>query len=257
MSQLLLFDLDGTLLRTDKTISDRTFAALESCKENGCLIGISTSRGEQNCLSFLGRLCPDILIASGGALVKDRGQYIYKAVFTVERTKELIAEARRVCGPDVEITMDTIDAHYWNYKQDPLIFDKSWGGSIWTDYSDFSEETLKMCVEIFDDAKAKELSERLKDCDMIRFTDGCWYKFTKKNVTKEDAILFVCRECGITAADITAFGDDLADIGMLKMAGTGVAMGNALDEVKAAANVVIGSNDEEGIAEYLEKFFAN
>ncbi len=48
MYRLLLFDLDGTLLRSDKTISDRTKAALDLCRKNGYLIGASTSRGEQN-----------------------------------------------------------------------------------------------------------------------------------------------------------------------------------------------------------------
>lgn len=66
--KLLLFDLDGTLLKTDKTISERTLSALRDCKNKGYLIGISTSRSEQNCLAFLGELSPDILITSGGAL---------------------------------------------------------------------------------------------------------------------------------------------------------------------------------------------
>ena len=56
---------------------------------------------------------------------------------------------------------------------------------------------------------------------------------------------------GITPAEITAFGDDFADIGMLALCGTGVAMGNAIPEVKAAADVIIGGNDEDGIAAYL------
>ena len=51
--KLLLFDLDDTLLRSDKTISPRTLAALKSCREKGFLIGICTSRAEHNCLSFL------------------------------------------------------------------------------------------------------------------------------------------------------------------------------------------------------------
>ena len=52
-----------------------------------------------------------------------------------------------------------------------------------------------------------------------------------------------------------AFGDDLADIGMLKMCGLGVAMGNAVDEAKAAADIVIGTNDEDGIAYFLKEKF--
>ncbi|MBD5520522.1 MAG: HAD hydrolase family protein [Lachnospiraceae bacterium] len=50
---------------------------------------------------------------------------------------------------------------------------------------------------------------------------------------------------------IIAFGDDYADIGMLKLCGRGIAMGNAINEVKEEADCVIGSNDEDGIAEYL------
>lgn len=78
MCKLLLFDLDGTLLRSDKTISRRTLEALEKCREKGILIGVSTSRGEQNALSFTDRLLPDIMIASGGALVKYQGGKILK-----------------------------------------------------------------------------------------------------------------------------------------------------------------------------------
>ena len=54
--------------------------------------------------------------------------------------------------------------------------------------------------------------------------------------------------------DIIAFGDDYADIGMLKMAGIGVAMGNAIEAVKEIADVVIGTNDEDGIAEWLSAY---
>ncbi|MBE5905211.1 MAG: Cof-type HAD-IIB family hydrolase [Lachnospiraceae bacterium] len=255
MKKLLLFDLDGTLLRSDKTISERTLLALEQCRKNGYLIGVATSRSEQNCLTYLGALCPDIMIASGGALVKKGKDYIHKAFFTAERTRELITTARKICGADVEITIDTLDAHYWNYKTDPLKEDKNWGESIWTDYRDFSEEALKMCVEIFDEKEAKALADRFSDCDVIRFSDGCWYKFTKKDATKENAIRVACEQCSISLQNVISFGDDFADIGMLKMAGTGVAVGNALDEVKQVADVVIGSNDEDGIAEYLEKFF--
>ena len=90
------------------------------------------------------------------------------------------------------------------------------------------------------------------DCDCIRFSDGFWYKFTKKNVTKENAIMKITEVCGFSTDSIIAFGDDYADIGMLELCGTGVAMGNAIDEAKERADIVIGSNDEEGIADFIE-----
>ena len=110
-----------------------------------------------------------------------------------------------------------------------------------------------MCVEIFDEEKAKILTERLEQCDCIRFSDGYWYKFTRKNVTKENAIMRIAEAYGFGMESIIAFGDDFADIGMLELCGLGVAMGNAIDEVKDRADIVIGSNDEEGIAYFIEE----
>ncbi len=186
--RLLLFDLDGTLLCSDKTISKRTLKALQECRKKGILTGVSTSRGEQNVLSFLDELKPDILITSGGALVKYNGRCIYKAMFSKEETRNVIQAARDICG-----------------------------------------------------------------AGCIRFSDGYWYKFTKKTATKEKAVLEVCAACEITPEEITAFGDDYADTGMLELCGKGIAMGNAADEVKEKADLVIGSNDEDGIAVYLEE----
>ncbi len=239
--KLLLFDLDGTLLRSDKTISKRTLSVLKQCREKGILIGISTSRNEQNSLVYLKELMPDILISSGGALVKYGTKYIYKAEFSVAETNAMINMVKTVCGNNCEITIDTIDAHYWNYKVDPKKLDQNWGDSIYTDFSDFTKCSLKMCVEIFEQNKANELAEKLSDCDCIRFSDGYWYKFTKKNVTKENAIMRITEVCGFDTDSIIVFGDDYVDIGMLKLCGVGVAMGNAIEEVKAIADIVIGS----------------
>ena len=249
--KLLLFDLDGTLLRSDKTISQTTLKVIQECRGKGILIGVSTSRGEQNALSFIEELQPEVLITSGGALAKFDGEYIYRAEFSKEETRHMIAVAREVCGMECEITIDTIDSHYWNYRIDPKKQYRSWGDSIYTDFTDFEKNSLKMCVEIFEDRQARELQELLDECDCIRFSDGYWYKFTKKTATKEKAILEICSACGIKAEEIIAFGDDYADIGMLKLCGKGIAMGNAIKEVKEEADWVIGSNDEDGIAEYL------
>ena len=92
--KLLLFDLDGTLLQSEKTISTRTLSALKKCRKNDILIGVSTSRSEQNSLVFLNELMPDILISSGGALVKYKTEYIYRAEFSEEETKVMIDMAR-------------------------------------------------------------------------------------------------------------------------------------------------------------------
>ncbi len=252
--RILLFDLDGTLLRDDKTLSRYTLEVVSKCREQGFLIGISTSRGEQNCLNFLKELKPDILISSGGALVRAGGKIIYSSFFSAAETKRFIETAGNICGMDCEITVDTLDAHYWNYKTDPKEQDKSWGDSIYTDFSDFNHEALKICVEISDSNLAQKLSEHFSELDSQRFSDGDWYKFTKSGITKEKAILAVCEACHANVSEIVAFGDDYADIGMLKLCGIGVAMGNAIQEVKDIADAITISNEEDGVAAYLEKW---
>lgn len=251
--KILLFDLDGTLLRNDKTLSNYTLKIVSKCKECGYLIGISTSRSEQNCLSFLREMKPDILISSGGALVRVNEKIICSSSFSVLETKGFIESARKICGRDCEITVDTIDAHYWNYKMDPKEQDKSWGDSIYTDFTDFAHEALKICVEIPEPSLAQKLCEYFSELDCQRFSDGDWYKFTKSGITKERAILAVCEACHADVSEIVAFGDDYADIGMLKVCGIGVAMGNAIQEVKDIADDITLSNEEDGVAVYLEK----
>lgn len=255
--KLLLFDLDGTLLRDDKTISGRTGKALRACREKGLLIGVSTSRGEANCMTFLEEVQPDLVISSGGALVRYAGKDIYREDFSEGETRRMIEAARSVCGEDCEITADTPEGHFWNYSLDPLQWDPSWGGSIYTDFQDFSHRCLKLCVQIFHPEQAGRLKEMLPDSDCVRFSDGEWYKFTRRTATKERAILAFCDFSGISAEEIAAFGDDYVDIGMLKLCGLGIAMGNAIEEVKEAADLVIGSNEEDGIAHFLEEGILN
>lgn len=253
-SKLLLFDLDGTLLRSDKIISDISIETLEKCRKTGLLIGVSTSRSQQNSLKYIAELAPEIIVSSGGALITYKNEPVYKAEFSVNEVNRIIRTAREICGADCEITVDTLDSHYWNYKIDPKALDKQWEGTVYCDFSeDFPEPSLKICVEIADDEIAHRLCSELNEYDSIRFTDGNWYKFTKKEATKENAIAKLCEILGISEKNVMAFGDDLADIGMLKMCGVGVAMGNAVDEVKEVSDIVIGTNDEDGIAVFLEE----
>ncbi len=249
--ELLVFDLDETLLRSDKTISDHTLDVLNRCREKGYLVGVSTSRGEANSLLYIAELRPEVIICSGGAVVKYMDQYIFTAEFSEDETNRMIKIAREICGQDCKITIDTLQNHYWSFRRNPDEIEASWKDHIYTDYSDFHEKALKMCVEILNPKVAEKLAETLVDCDCIKFADGEWYKFTKKTATKENAIKMLCDNSGISLSNITAFGDDKPDIGMLRLCGKGVAMGNAIEEVKAIADLVIGTNDEDGIAVYL------
>ena len=100
----LLFDLDGTLLRGDKTISPRTLRTLEACRERGVKIGISTNRSENRAKPFLDQLEPEIIISSGGALVRCDGRIIFRAEFSPTETRRVLDLIQAVCGAEAEIT---------------------------------------------------------------------------------------------------------------------------------------------------------
>ncbi len=77
----LLFDLDGTLLQSDCSVSRRTREALWQCRKKGLLFGVATARSEINALSLLSDLCPDIVISSGAAAGRGAGGLRLDPVF--------------------------------------------------------------------------------------------------------------------------------------------------------------------------------
>lgn len=253
MVKLLLLDLDGTLLHTDKTISAYTLSVLNQCREQGVKIAVSTARGASNAGPYTAALKPDVLISSGGALVQAGEQILYRCEFSAEETAKMIHTGLNLTHGFCEITVDTIDRHYWNYREDPRILYPDWGDVVHTDYRGFNEPSLKVSVELNDESLAANVAAQARDCDFARFSDGNWYKFTRKSATKSNAIAVISKTFAIPAAEMAAFGDDYVDIEMLRLCGTGVAMGNAIPEVKRIADHVAPSNDEDGVARWIEE----
>ncbi len=250
MIRMALTDLDDTLLRSDRSISDFTVEVLGRCRAAGVLVGFCTARGEQNIAPYVERIHPDVVISSGGALARFRGGILHAVQFTQAETRALIdAGLSRGC----EVTVDTLNGHYWNYAVDPLLAAPDWGETIRTDYSGFCQEALKVCIELPEPALAESIAGSIGGCDWVRFSGGNWYKFTRAGANKESAIRDVAERLGIPIPEVIAFGDDYGDIGMLKLCGTGVAVANAAPEVRKAADIVTDSNDCDGVANCLKR----
>ena len=247
--RMVLTDLDDTLLRSDRSISAFTANALRRCQAVGVPVGFCTARGESNIVSFVAQIRPELVISSGGALARFRGEILHASLFTLEETRALIDAGLRL---GCEVTVDTLNGHYWNYAVDPCLTAPDWGDTIRTDYSDFRQEALKVCIELPESALAQSIAASIGGCDWVRFSGGNWYKFTPAGANKESAIRAVSARLGIPVDNMIAFGDDYGDIGMLKLCGMGVAVANAAPEVRKAADVVAGSNDLDGVARYLQ-----
>ena len=247
---IILSDLDGTLFRNDKSISDFTKETIRQAQAKGLLFGICTSRAKVNAEKFLEGISPDILITNGGGIVYYRDKKIYNCEFTVEEIRKLINAAFEVFGKDVIISADNEQALYSNSTEE--LGDKFW---TFNDFSDFRETCMKMCIESLDKEKIEKVVSviGLDEIDYLPFSDIPWYKLSKKGATKEKAIEELCRHLNITSSQIAAFGDDFNDIGMLTLCGKGIAMENAIEEVKQAAGQVCASNENDGVAKWIKE----
>ena len=242
--RLLLFDLDGTLLDSKKCISARNKEAIDQCRQRGIMIGIATARSESTCARFLHSVQPDLLISSSGSLVRLHGIIIYQCGFSAEETSILVGAG---VAEHRGITVDCEDVTYSN--RDLSFFNEQ--GMEYTDYNHFSRSSLKICIEGSDTPFAEKTASLVSDCCWLTFSDCDWFKFSKCNVSKGNALHHVADKTGIKTEEMMSFGDDYVDIEMLELCGTGIAMSNAAEKVKAHADAVIGDNNSDAIADFL------
>lgn len=258
MVKLILSDLDGTLLRDDKTISKASEEAFSQARKNGVLVGFCTSRARLNVKEYLKQVQTDFLISNGGACVFVGDSIIYNNSFTVEESRKMFSAIYDICGKDIEMTADMPDALFWNreLKDQHYVYSRE---STYNDFSDFREPVMKICVHTWDEHKAMQIADVLgrDKIDFLKFSDIPWYKFSKKEATKENAIRALSSYLNIPLSDMVAFGDDFNDIGMLKMCGRGVAMQNAIDEVKQCADDITLSNNADGVADWINRHIDN
>lgn len=242
--RLLLFDLDSTLLDSRKRISARNLAAIAECRRRGILIGVATARSESTCARFTDILQPDLLISCSGALVRLRGEVIFRGGFTAEEAAALVgagvAEGRGITVDCDDVTYSNRNIEFFN---DP--------GIQYCDFTGFSRGCFKICIEGTDSDFAQRTAGLIDNCSWQAFSDCDWFRFSKSGLSKGDALRHAASATGIPAEETAAFGDDLADIEMLEFCGIGIAMGNAVEEVKRHADRVIGDNDSDAIADFL------
>lgn len=252
--KLILTDLDGTLFHDNKTISDYTKQIIKKVQQKGILFGISTSRAIINITKFTEGFSPDFIISNGGALVTVNNQQIYSCPFSLEETQKILSTAYSVLGEEIEMTIDTIDSLYWNKKQaeQSTSYDKT---AKYCDFHNFPEPAMKICIQSQDKNSMIQIAESIgkENVDLLPFSDIPWYKLSNKNATKDRAIIELSKFLNIPTENMASFGDDFNDIEMLKICGVGVAMENAIPEVKASANEITTSNENDGVARWLEK----
>jgi len=252
--KMIIMDLDSTLLKSDKTVSDYTVKVLSQCHQNGHMIVFATARSECECTSYIELINPHAVITNRGAIVSIGNDIIHRATIDVKTSNHLLMYFLN--HPNVGfITAFTEKGYLVNIPQDK--HDPAWGEYNPKGYTDFSSgldcETYKISVEIFDDVTANDISSSYPNIHVIRFSGEDWYSFADKSVSKWEGIKALAAHVGIDLEKTISFGDDYSDMEMLRECGVGVAVANAITEVKTVADTICDTNENDGVAKWLEE----
>ena len=236
MTRAIFFDIDGTLVSFQThTIPASTIEALTLAHQQGIQIFIATGRPTL-IINNLGELQSRGLI---DGYITMNGGYCYVADELVY--KSCIPEHdASVCQPDDMLRY--IFYQHLGVKEFPVEnFDKA------------IQRDVYQITSFFNPEQEKELLPHVSNCEFGRWHPA-FVDITAKSNTKQKGIDKFIERFGFKLEETMAFGDGGNDMGMLRHAGIGGAMGNATDEVKAVADYVTTSVDEDGIYRALKHF---
>ena len=263
--ELGAFDLDGTVLRRDLEITERTVSALRELRRRGMRLVVATGRrfeGAREHARRLGFEGDDPVICYGGSMVRtmngetllhrtiprDLGAEVLEWAAERDLHARVFVDGRIVTSPDT-----TAAERFLRRSEEPgvSVVDSPAG---WL-RSDAGEEPTKLVLVDHPDDVPRWLDEAQKEFEGKLFVTRSLPHYVEVGGlegTKSRALGFLCERWGIDPGRAIAFGDADNDIDMLRFVGHGVAVGGMTDEVRRAADAVAPPADEDGVATYLE-----
>ena len=260
MSKLFFFDIDGTLIDCNQDIYEitpETIRTLDKLKEEGHDVFLSTGRCKCFIVDGVMKYPFSGYVTCNGAYVEYKGKCVYKNVVPAEAIKA---------------TMDLCEKHHFNYyfegndfiyvrdSKDPVhqAFANNWGMKEETiidtfDYKNIETYIGMIVVNSKDDIPV--MVEALSPYfDVQRHQSDRSFDLTLKGSSKAVGIEELVKELGRNIDDTIAFGDGRNDIEMIEETGLGIAMGNAVPELKSVAKYITTNIEEEGITAACKHF---
>lgn len=242
--KLLALDMDGTLLNERSEISEENAEWIRRAREAGITVSFSTGRGFVSALPYAEQLKLDSpMITVNGGEIWTKPHVLHKRTelspIYVQRLHEL-AKAY----PEV---------WYWAYTTLGIYNKERWFG---TGESYDSHQWLKFGYYTEDDRARELILAEVQSWGALEISNSSPYnlELNPQGVSKASALRDLCDWMGIGMSEVVAAGDSLNDIAAIREAGLGVAMGNAQEAVKEAADVVTLTNDEHGVAELIKRY---
>lgn len=261
--KLVAIDLDDTLLDSGLKIADECAKAIQAVREKGIIVTLATGRMFSSALPYAKELKVDVpLITYQGALVKnsESEEVIYFQPVPSDLAKEVISFFR------------TAQVHHHSYFDDKLYMENLTEEGL--RYARLAGVEPNLTKDLLQDVVEKKalkimavnknedllgelelaLKERYGDKLNITKSKPYYLEISNRKANKGDALKVIADRYNVKREQVLAIGDSYNDLDMIKWAGIGVAMGNAFDVVKEAADYVTKTNEEHGVAEALYRF---
>lgn len=268
---LICSDIDGTLLHQDQTVSEKTRDLIQKLENDGHIFSISTGRMYRSAREVGHKVSQSgHVIASNGSYAAIRDEEILKTTLEEHAIRDTYAIMREFNLPLFFFSTNSL----FYTKEPPAFFqnlaDKS---RLDTGHNSFSlvsindkdafdenmHQFLNAIVVAEEDAsQLTDVRNALNEASGIRVLSSHHnnLEILPANSDKKTAVEILSKHYTIPRERIITFGDGENDIGMLQYAGTGVAMANASDNVKAAANHITDTNEADGVYKFLKEFIS-
>jgi 5-amino-6-(5-phospho-D-ribitylamino)uracil phosphatase len=272
--KLLALDIDGTLVNSRDELTPTTKAAIRRACDAGIRVVLATGRRYSKALHLVEPLQLDVpLISASGALIKDPVDH--RTLFCAQFAQGVLQEVLTIltaAGHDAVLYADTFLQGFDFYcarfripygEQEDLLeyFSRNSGrGREWPNLMTSPPPDVFAGFAIAPRPKMMELGNKLQTrfgedlyVHVLKspFYDGWFCEIEPGRISKWSAVQHLARDWGISDEEICAVGDDVNDIPMVQGAGLGVAMGNAVDELKAAADRVAPCHDSDGLVDVV------
>lgn len=264
--RLVAMDLDDTLLRDDWTISPRVVKAIQKAQALGVKMTIATGRMPISARPYAEQLGLDVpVITYHGAMIQQvlSGDILFRRVIPSALATEIVEDvAGRGVYAQVYLKDRVITPRINDWSRDYERIAK-----VRIEQADLSillsqePEGVEKILLMAEEAELDQLAPLLRQCygEKVHITKSksCFLELTHCSVNKGVALAALAERLGIAQEDVMAIGDSFNDLEMIKYAGLGVAMGNARLEIKEQADIITASNEEDGVAEAIERYIIN
>lgn len=274
--KVIIMDVDGTLTNSQKVITPKTKEALLKAQNAGAILILASGRPTSGLMDIAKELEMDkhqgLLVAYNGSKVIDceTMETLFNQALSVEEGKAVLEHMKKF--DKVRPMIDKDEYMYVNNVYDQMI---QWNGGPFNvieyesrggkfklceidDLAAFVDFPLNKILTTSDPDYLQEhyleMMEPFKETLSCMFTGPFYFEFTAQGIDKAKALDTILIPKGYQKEEMIAFGDGHNDASMIKYAGIGVAMENAVDDLKVLANEVTLSNDNDGIAETLYKY---